>query len=135
MSDPSYLWIPRAPTNTRLTLSSLSPDHIRVPLLPFEPLVDIDFGGLQGERLGSLTRIVAHMVAKSQPITGLEFFYLDGSIMFGCRGHCEISFLIDGPGGERITDAKVLIYDYYTPEYINPLPYGGLQVRILPYPC
>jgi hypothetical protein len=103
----SRLWIPQTPTHKGLVISSLDPAR---SYFPFEPFIDMDFGGPQGTHLASLTRIVAHMVSGECPIIGMEFFYGDNkSTRFGSGGKSEISFLIDGPGGERIIGVEMSI--------------------------
>jgi hypothetical protein len=104
----SHLWIPQVPTYKSLLVSTLEPARAS---RAFQPLIDIDFGGLRGILLASLTRIVVHMASDECPIIGMEFFYPDRGIQFGHRGESEISFLIDGPGGERITGIAIAIDD------------------------
>ncbi|PWY82080.1 hypothetical protein BO70DRAFT_314743 [Aspergillus heteromorphus CBS 117.55] len=72
----------------------------------FNRYLNVDFGGVCGQRLPHLTRVVAHMLIQSAPIIGLQFYYDDQQpLKFGGQGLIEISFLVDGPGGERITSA------------------------------
>jgi hypothetical protein len=97
----STLWVPDVPRHKRI-FSELTPNHL--PRSTFA-LLDIDFGGLQGSLLGLLTRMVVFVSTSPCPIAGMEFFYTDGSTRsFGMRGQSEISFYLDGPGGERISE-------------------------------
>ncbi|KAK2759508.1 hypothetical protein FQN54_002987 [Arachnomyces sp. PD_36] len=97
----SYIWTPTIPKYHNLFLSPLK---ISKPARS-DALFNFDFGGPRGEMLASLTRIVLHMSFRW--ITGMELFYDDReSIMIGNPG-AELSFVIDGPGGERITDVEV----------------------------
>lgn len=70
----------------------------------YNPILNIDFGGTSGEKLSKLMRIVAHMGDKTAPFVGL-MFDINGEdcIMYGKRGRTEVSFVIDGAGGERIS--------------------------------
>jgi hypothetical protein len=104
----SCLWIPQAPAHQGLTISALEPSQAP---RPFDPLINIDFGGPHGVLLASLTRLVVHMVSEFRPIVGLEFVYNNRSIKFGLGGVAEISALIDGQGGERIINVEVVIDD------------------------
>ena len=116
----SYLWIPQAPANREITISPLEPLQ---EARPFDPLINIDFGGAHGVLLSSLTRVVVHMVSEDCPVVGFEFFYLDQTLKFGYGGGTEISALIDGPAGERIIDLEVITND--------PLIDGPERERIL----
>jgi hypothetical protein len=75
----------------------------------FDPILNVDFGGPNSEeRLSRLTRIVTHMLSSMEPIVGLTFYFCDhSSIHFGRYGSMEVSSLIDGPGGERISSVAV----------------------------
>lgn len=78
----------------------------------FQPLMNVDFGGIDGSRLGSLTGVVAHMGRLPYLIRGLEFFYSDSrSKAYGSTNLLERSFFVDGAGGERINEAKVQLSD------------------------
>ncbi|KAL4888783.1 hypothetical protein BDV59DRAFT_187778 [Aspergillus ambiguus] len=95
-----HLWVPEIPPEKSLMISPLSPD---LALSPPTVLVNIDFGGSGGRLLGLLTKMVVHVRTSPWPITGIEFFYNNGDTrFFGSRGDSEISFYLDGPGGERI---------------------------------
>lgn len=49
------------------------------------------------------------MVSDICPIIGIGLFYTNGYATIGSSGECELSFLIDGPGGERITDIDIIV--------------------------
>ena len=69
----------------------------------FNRFLNVDFGGIHGRRLAHLTRIVAHMFTPKTPLVGLTFYYdQQEPLHFGRQGMTEASFIIDGPGGERI---------------------------------
>ena len=104
----SRLWVPQAPSHENLTISTLEPICEYSSL---EPLVNIDFGGSHGILLLFLKRIVVHMGSDRCPIIGMEFFYTGRSVKFGSGGGTEMSFLIDGPGGERVTGMEVTVHD------------------------
>lgn len=104
----SHLWTPRIPIYAGLVLSSLEPQQTGST---FEPLINIDFGGLRGKLLSSLTRMVIYMVGDYSPIIGVRFFYTDKSVEFGNSGGVALSFLIDGPNGERISDIEMTVGD------------------------
>ncbi|PWY71256.1 hypothetical protein BO83DRAFT_417870 [Aspergillus eucalypticola CBS 122712] len=101
---PQPIWTPYCPRDTSILLPQ--------PQFPgyqsFNRILNIDFGGTYGQRLGHLTRIVAHMLTAQSPIVGLSFYYdrLD-PMHFGRQGMTEVSFLIDGPSGERIRSVTV----------------------------
>lgn len=64
----------------------------------------MNFGGARGEKLEKLTRIVVHMGDPKAAFLGVAFDY-DGDVsLFGRQGETELSFLIDGPKGERISE-------------------------------
>lgn len=107
-SDQSDLWIPRVPTYKNFEISTLEPPRYSHAS---KVLLDIDFGGRHGVLLSSLTRIVVHMVSDPRPIIGIDVFYTDRGMRLGSGGGTEISFLIDGPGGERITSMGVTVND------------------------
>lgn len=90
-----HLWIPQAPSNKKLAISSLVPPQ---GLCKFDPLMNIDFGGIDGIKLVSLTKIVVHMVSKKHPIGGLEVVYTDHSLQFRTDSETELSFLMDREG-------------------------------------
>ncbi|RSL49403.1 hypothetical protein CEP54_012435 [Fusarium duplospermum] len=110
--DPEeYAWKPDIP-----------PDHIFLnhpddpvshDITPY-PLATVIFGGPRGEHLSQLTEIVIYTHCRN--MYRIEFLYTDPSKnMFIGDPHGEIhmrepskrSILIDGPGGERIVDAKM----------------------------
>ncbi|KAL3480802.1 hypothetical protein BJX99DRAFT_272534 [Aspergillus californicus] len=96
----SRLWIPHAPAHQGVKITSLLSEEAR---RPFEPLLNIDFGGLNGSLLPSLMRLTIYMVSPPYPIAGIEIWHGDEmSTSFGSSSGCGLSFFIDGPGGERI---------------------------------
>ncbi|KAK2757006.1 hypothetical protein FQN54_004974 [Arachnomyces sp. PD_36] len=102
-----YLWYNGAPTSQELTIGSVEP-HLETPF--FDPFVNIGFGGLHGELLSLITRMVVHMGTNYHPVLGFEFVYLNRTLRFGSiGGETELSVLIDGPGGERITGVKIIV--------------------------
>ncbi|KAK2764947.1 hypothetical protein FQN54_008646 [Arachnomyces sp. PD_36] len=100
----SRLWVPSIPTNKKLAFSTLEPYKYH---RAFDPLVNIDFGGRDGTLLPSLTRIVVHMIPNKSYIIGIDIFYTDRGVRFGRGDGTEISFFIDGPGGERIVGVEL----------------------------
>ncbi|KAL2822775.1 hypothetical protein BDW59DRAFT_149120 [Aspergillus cavernicola] len=99
------IWTPSYPRET----VSLVPHLQSQPRLQtFNPVLNLDFGGPNGERLPRLTRIVTHMLNKLAPIVGLTFYLNDQSyIHFGQQGSMEVSSFVDGPGGEFISSVIV----------------------------
>lgn len=104
----SNLWAPEVPVYNGLVFSSLEPPQI---ISTFEPLINVDFGGLRGMLLPYLTRIVIYMVSDHRPIIGIGFFYTNRSIRFGDTNGVQLSFLINGPEGERISDISITVDD------------------------
>lgn len=105
-SPLSYLWIPDFPEYDDLFVDSIQPARA-----PTFAVANVDFGGPNGEYLNSLTRITLHKVSNEVPIIGMEFFYTNRSLKFGVGGETELSFTIDGPGGERIVDVEIVVDD------------------------
>ncbi|KAK2760856.1 hypothetical protein FQN54_002096 [Arachnomyces sp. PD_36] len=97
---PQPLWTPWYPREESL---------VQMPKMPnyqtFSPILNIDFGGSQGERLQTLTRITVHMNEPTVAFVGFAFQY-DGydALLFGRQGRMEVSFLIDGSNGEKISE-------------------------------
>lgn len=107
----SHLWKPGPPDYQEITLTP------RVPLIPsgpFDPLISIDFGGLDGGKLNLLTGLTVYMISNRSPIVGLGFIYGDGTLVFGLQSSVGISLMIDGPGGERIASIGVVTDDAET---------------------
>lgn len=99
----SHIWKPTNLTHDNLSISTLVPHQPERS----QPLTNFDFGGPNGKMLASLTRIVVRMLFRA--IIGMEFFYKDqASLMIGTGGNAELSFVIDGPGGERVTDVEIM---------------------------
>ncbi|KAL4967495.1 F-box protein [Aspergillus stella-maris] len=82
------------------------------------PVKNIDFGGRDGQLLARLERIVVYLHVQndmmgrrsdSSLVQGIETWYAGGEKRFwGEAKGCALSFLIDGPAGERITKVEVL---------------------------
>ncbi|RSM07183.1 hypothetical protein CDV31_008735 [Fusarium ambrosium] len=100
----------------------LPPDHIFLnhpddPVSHDEtpyPLATVMFGGPRGENLSQLTEIVIYKSCGG--MYRIEFLYTDPSknmligdphSEFNMRERSKCSILIDGPGGERVVDAKM----------------------------
>ncbi|KAL3448449.1 hypothetical protein BJX65DRAFT_317354 [Aspergillus insuetus] len=97
------LWTPSYPRETVFLVPTRQPGFGG-----FDPVLNVDFGGPNEERLSRLTRIVAHMLSRVDPIVGLTFYFTDhSSTHFGRHGSMEVSSIIDGPGGERISSVVV----------------------------
>ncbi|OOF91952.1 hypothetical protein ASPCADRAFT_509878 [Aspergillus carbonarius ITEM 5010] len=93
------IWTPSCPPGT----SMLCPEPRPLEYQIFNRFLNVDFGGIHGRRLAHLTRIVAHMFTPKAPLVGLTFYYdQQEPLHFGRQGMTEASFIIDGPGGERI---------------------------------
>ncbi|KAL3441468.1 hypothetical protein BJX65DRAFT_313821 [Aspergillus insuetus] len=102
----SYLWATHPPIHEGLSISALLPE---IPPRRFEPVLNIDFGGQAGVRLGKLTRFVFYMASRPVPFVGLEVGFSDGEpMLFGSRVGCAMPFFIDGAGGERIVQVAAL---------------------------
>lgn len=100
--DPQPLWTPSYPRETVALIPKPKEYH------SFGPILNLDFGGPNGERLGKLTRIVMHLHSRLSPFVGVTFYFNDDTcIHFGRQGAMEISSFIDGPGGELISSVMV----------------------------
>ncbi|KAL4811071.1 hypothetical protein BDV18DRAFT_5054 [Aspergillus unguis] len=99
------LWTPAYPRETAtIRAAQLSTSHNN----KFRPILNLDFGGLNGEGLAGLTRIVAHVSENSAPFVGFTFYFVDQSyIHYGLQGSVQVSGLIDGPGGELISSVRI----------------------------
>lgn len=93
------LWTPSCPREKQTIVPK-----VKLHCHPvFCPVLNMDFGGISGERLSLLTRITGHLLDYSAPLVGLAFHFADNShIHFGRQGLMEVSHFIDGPAGERI---------------------------------
>ena len=96
---PQPLWTPHYPGKVSLILRPDPPKY-----QTFNPILNINFGGTDGERLHHLTRIVAHMEDPNSAFVGFAFEFNWGTSLFGRQGRTEVSFLIDAFGGERISE-------------------------------
>ncbi|KAL3442297.1 hypothetical protein BJX65DRAFT_312988 [Aspergillus insuetus] len=109
-----YLWTHHPPRYENATFGPLLPAQYDKGFGPLiGPLCNIDFGGPGGRLLGKLTRMVLYMDIMATPFMGVECHYVDHETR--CFGDttkaeaCEISFLIDGPAGERISHVNLLL--------------------------
>ncbi|KAJ0418087.1 hypothetical protein BJY00DRAFT_315302 [Aspergillus carlsbadensis] len=100
---PQPVWTPSHPRETVVLLPQLRISPPRT----FSPLLNMGFGGLYGERLVHLVKVVAHLSNDSSAAVGLSFYFNNQkAIQFGNRGRKRRFTLIDGPGGERISAIK-----------------------------
>lgn len=85
------LWIPFYPRETsKILLKQQSLSY-----QTFNPIRNMGFGGIRGERLPHLTRIVAHIFKDPAFIVELIFYFDDqGHIRFGRQGLTKISSFI-----------------------------------------
>ncbi|KAL2857600.1 hypothetical protein BJX68DRAFT_263163 [Aspergillus pseudodeflectus] len=109
-----YMWTPHPPLYTGLTVGPLvscrSPRRSGNYDAIVDPLCNMDFGGPGGSLLSSLTRLVFRMEF-AIPFVGVECHYHDQPPrIFGDTSPtaCELSFLVDGAAGERITKLDLL---------------------------
>ncbi|KAE8358792.1 hypothetical protein BDV27DRAFT_137125 [Aspergillus caelatus] len=106
------LWYPEIPP-----LSYHLQDDIfagrNISLHEYRPLVYVMFGGRRGNLLKYLTRI--SVTVSNAVIVGIDFFYTDHSPVKQLQAcpstasgddSVKIPFLIDGPGGERLTSLQ-----------------------------
>ena len=108
MLIPQHLWTPTYPEKKPLV-----PVLERLRHQTFQLTVNMDFGS--DGNLQKLTRIVAHMEQVTAPIVGFTFHFIDKEPLFyGRRGWTEVSFLIRGAEGERITSVT---YEQTTPTF------------------
>lgn len=105
--------------------------------LPFEPLLNIDFGGPRGAYLSELTGIVCYMGYDPHPLLGMQAVYADGrSVLFGSRRGCEVYFAIAGPDGEHITEVSVSnhVNDFLQASYRQTVSEGVCGLKVGGYP-
>jgi hypothetical protein len=87
----SYLWVPRVPAHTNLTVGPVMPCVLPRPFA----IIDFDFGGgPDGEFLALLTRMVVHLENDCCPVIGMEFHYLDTVCRFGNDGPLDLVLLL-----------------------------------------
>ncbi|KAH9888654.1 hypothetical protein F4778DRAFT_754840 [Xylariomycetidae sp. FL2044] len=104
------IWNPTIPSHCPLWHDPSCADQY------FKLCLNMEFGGLDGELLSSLTGIVVYMGAFPAVFVGMAFIYEDGhERMYGRISHratietttniraVQQSFLIDGPNGELMT--------------------------------
>ncbi|KAI9933742.1 hypothetical protein MW887_004814 [Aspergillus wentii] len=132
----SHLWATEQPAHEHLFLGDLQPSSAN---MTFQPLFDIDFGGKNGEKLERLTEMVVHMSSDGR-IIGMTFYDTDRVMAAhspGRHGGIHLAFLIDGPGGERITQAVAatdnLFADYFQglrvfTNYGRKMDFGTVQL-------
>ncbi|KAE8165221.1 hypothetical protein BDV40DRAFT_259020 [Aspergillus tamarii] len=98
----SYLWQSERPSYDNLRIYQFQPDNVGTP---YRPLMNIDFGGPNGEWLDSLVSMEVHVSSEFSPILGMTFNYTDKTLQFGkCSSDRKLTFSVNGPGGERITE-------------------------------
>ncbi|KAK6815297.1 hypothetical protein RU639_008693 [Aspergillus parasiticus] len=98
----SYLWQSERPSYNNLRIYQFQTENVGTP---YRPLMNIDFGGHNGEWLDSLLGMEVHVSSEFSPILGMTFNYSDKTLRFGeCTSDKKLTFAIDGPGGERIAD-------------------------------
>lgn len=113
------LWTPCYSSNVELIEVPENPSYQK-----FNPILNMNFGGAHGEMLQRLTRIVVHMRDLNEAFVGFAFDYNGEMSLFGRQGRAEVSFLIDGAKGERISEI--------TPEQASTsLGIRSLYVRLL----
>ncbi|KAL1982089.1 hypothetical protein VTN96DRAFT_1744 [Rasamsonia emersonii] len=115
---PQPLWTPCCPRET-----SFIPVPENLECQTFNRILNINFGGTRGENLKKLTRIVVHMESRTAAFVGIMFEF-DGQtpILCGKQGRTEVSFLISGPTGERISE---VIYE----QTLAPLGLRSLRIQ------
>lgn len=123
ISIHSRLWTPSIPKHEKIKVTNLLPGRDEGT---FEPRENIDFGGDNGVLLESLSRLVMHMLWDECSISRMEFHYSNGDVKaFGTGPFgTELSFCVDGPGGERITKIGI-----FRNQVENTL--AGIEVRVL----
>ncbi|KAF7594153.1 hypothetical protein BBP40_010002 [Aspergillus hancockii] len=100
----SYLWKPQQPNYRSLRVYQFQPD---IEAVPYRPWTNIDFGGPDGVWLSSLTSMEVHVSSEWSPINKIIFHYTDRALQFGTGAPGDtLTFNIDGPGGERITQIE-----------------------------
>ncbi|KAL4792933.1 hypothetical protein BDV19DRAFT_367357 [Aspergillus venezuelensis] len=117
------LWTPCRPSHRHKVLvpgerPNLSASRYRTRDCLHGPVKNIDFGGPDGQLLTRLERVVIYLHVQndmnerrsdSSLVQGIETCYAGGERRFwGEAKGCALSFLIDGPAGERITKVEVL---------------------------
>lgn len=103
-----HLWTPTYPAKKVFV-----PELERLRHQTFQQTVNMDFG--TDGNLQRLTRIVAHMEQVTVPIVGFTFHFIDKEPLFyGRCGWTEVSFLIRGAEGARITSVT---YEQTTPTF------------------
>ncbi|EER25811.1 F-box domain containing protein [Coccidioides posadasii C735 delta SOWgp] len=105
----SRLWSPMVPNSRNIRITPLRPS---LNVRPFEPIIDMNFAGSNGWLLPMLKRVVVHMVSDFQSVVGFSFVFEKHTLSLGKTGEAELSAVIDGPGGERITNLQVLGYEF-----------------------
>src|ERR1700712_497363 len=104
---PAALWTPDVPDWTKIEMFS-------IPLLAQPSIFNLHLN-MELEPMEKLHRIVALMNEKFADFLGFKFLYTDGHSTvsgsshsqvprMGLRPALELSFLIDGPSGERIQE-------------------------------
>ncbi|KAL2857871.1 hypothetical protein BJY01DRAFT_116469 [Aspergillus pseudoustus] len=101
--DPQPVWTPSHPRKDVILLPQLQVS----PPWAFNPFLNMEFGGLHGERLAHLVKITAYINEDSSTAIGLSFYFdHKKAILFGNKSKKWISTPVDGPGDERISGIK-----------------------------
>ncbi|KAE8378910.1 hypothetical protein BDV26DRAFT_178586 [Aspergillus bertholletiae] len=106
------LWYPEIPPASYHLYDDIFTGR-NISLHDYRPLVHVMFGGRRGDLLQYLTRI--SVTVSNAAIVGIDFFYTDSSPVKRLQAcpstasiddSVKIPFLIDGPGGERLTSLQ-----------------------------
>ena len=110
------LWKPTPFTGKEVALLSASPPNINLRSKGSPVRLNMAFGGVGGEKLPLLNRIVALLDNSYGLFQGFRFFYDDGTSMCHgtpfsgyatCPNFCaEMSFVVCGEQGERVTEMR-----------------------------
>lgn len=115
-------------------------------------VLNMNFGGPSGEKLSHINRVAALYDIESQAFRGFAFYYNDNKQeLFGFQNkspersalsECiEQSFVLDGPGGERITSVNSTeVLHFVQVSVLSRLMfsrrYARMQaIRVIEYPC
>lgn len=106
------LWYPEIPPSSYHLHDDVFAGR-NISLHDYRPLVHVMFGGRRGSLLKYLTRI--SVTVSNAAIVGIDFFYTDDSPVEHLQAcpstasgddSVKIPFIIDGPGGERLTSLQ-----------------------------
>ena len=115
----THLWTPRIPRLAHPV--ELLPSDVADSPRIYRPLLNIEFGGHDGDLLPSLQSISASL--GDVAFVGLTFTYSNGaSTLYGRKGQAVKTVYIDGPGGEGIS--KVFV------EHPSTVDLGILSLKV-----